>query len=397
MDWAMTLDIPTLMFAGSFAAIMCSAFLVFIWWQKHESMAALWWAAGNLALGAGVICLSIGFVGNHLPIFLAGLTLIVLSPALTWSGVRAFNGKAARPLLVAAGPVAWVVLSAALGDQSGGWIGPIASSLLAIAYYCASLWELRQQHEDLRARAPLMLLFALHIAVLSLSIPSVLDGSMTSLEPPPLASLFGLIHFETIIFVTGTTLFFVALKRERAEFRQRRDAETDVLTNLPNRRAFLAAAERLAERCRRDRQPFSVAVFDLDHFKRVNDTYGHRIGDRTLQVFADVAREALRPGDIISRIGGEEFAAVFPGTDLQSACKGADRVRTAFLEAAGVVEGRELAATVSAGVAVAGHEEPLAELMERADAALYQAKLSGRDRVEYSKTPHAYPHLVQVA
>jgi diguanylate cyclase (GGDEF)-like protein len=220
---------------------------------------------------------------------------------------------------------------------------------------------------------------------------------MRSLEPPPLASLFGLIHFETIIFVVGTTLFFVALKRERAELRQRHDAETDVLTNLPNRRAFLAVAERLVERCRRDRKPFSVAVFDLDHFKHVNDTHGHRIGDRTLQVFADVAREALRPGDIISRIGGEEFAAIFPGTDLQSACKGAERVRTGFLEAALVVDGRELAATVSAGVAVAGHEEPLAELMERADAALYQAKLSGRDRVESSKTPHAYPRLVQVA
>jgi diguanylate cyclase (GGDEF)-like protein len=221
---------------------------------------------------------------------------------------------------------------------------------------------------------------------------------MSILEPPALASLFGLIHFETIVYLIGTTVFFVAMMKEQSELRQRQDAETDALTGLPNRRAFLAVAERLAARSRRDRRPLAVAAFDLDRFKQVNDTYGHALGDRTLQVFAEVARESLRPGDLVSRIGGEEFAAVFPGADREVAYLMSERIRRAFAVAALAVNGRELGATVSAGVAVAVDAETLAEVMERADAALYRAKLNGRDRVECDGgPPRAYPRLVEVA
>lgn len=396
----MMLDVPTLMFVGGFTAALCSAFLLFTWWQHRESLAAIWWAAGHFSTGLGVTLLAVGFVIKAPPLFLAGLTLLAVGPGLIWSGVRSFQHEPVRRLAVAGGVLAWIViafLSALYGLEP---ILPLVNTALVVGFYGAAAWELvRGRGDELRARGPLIVLTAVHIVALLMVVPDALAGRTDGLEPPPLASLFGLIHFETIVYVIGTTVFFVALVKERNEQRHRRDAETDVLTKLPNRRAFLASAERLAERRRRSNEPFAVAAFDLDHFKLVNDAFGHAMGDRTLQVFAEVARDSLRPGDLISRIGGEEFAAVFPGADLQLAAVMAERIRRAFAEAGLVIEGTELGATVSAGVAVSVQaEETLQELMERADSALYRAKLNGRDRVECDESARRiYPHLVQVA
>jgi diguanylate cyclase (GGDEF)-like protein len=394
----MTLDVPTLMLAGSFVAAMCAAFLLFSWWQHRETSAALWWAGGHLTLGLGVMSLAVGFVGNAAPLFGIGLTLIVVAPALIWSGVRAFHRQPIPYLLIAAGPVIWLAAFASLALHGQAWTLPLVNTMIAIAYNAAAIAELARRSGLLRAGVPLMALMAVHIAALSMAVPDALAGRMSILEPPALASLFGLIHFETIVYLIGTTVFFVAMMKEQSELRQRQDAETDALTGLPNRGAFLAVAERLAARSRRDRRPLAVAAFDLDRFKQVNDTYGHALGDRTLQVFAEVARESLRPGDLVSRIGGEEFAAVFPGADREVAYLMSERIRRAFAVAALAVNGRELGATVSAGVAVAVDAETLAEVMERADAALYRAKLNGRDRVECDGgPPRAYPRLVEVA
>ena len=393
------LDVPTLMFAGGFVAAMCGALLLFTWWQHRDNFAPLWWAAGHFTLGVAVTILAVGFVAKAELLFVIGLTLLILAPALIWSGVRSFQGKQIRPFVVAGGVLAWVLAMASLGMNGLEWLAPVVNTLLAIAYNTAAAWELAKgNNERLKARVPLLALIGANIAVLSMAIPAALMGQIGDLKPPPIASLFGLIHFETIIYVIGTTLFFVAMMKERSELQQRHEAETDVLTRLPNRRAFLSSAERLAERATRDRKPFAAAAFDLDRFKTVNDTFGHAIGDRTLQVFADVVRESLRPGDLISRIGGEEFVAVLPGADQHIASLIAERVRRSFAKAGLVVEGRQLGVTVSVGVAVAGDGEPLNKLMERADAALYRAKLNGRDRVECdTMTPRAYPRLVEVA
>ncbi len=394
----MTLDVPTLMLAGSFVAAMCAAFLLFSWWQHRETSAALWWAGGHLTLGLGVMSLAVGFASKATPLFGVGLTLIVVAPALTWSGVRAFHRQPVRYLPIAGGPFIWLAAVASLGLHGQEWSLPVVNTTIAIAYNAAAIAEIARRSELLHARVPLMALIGIHIAVLAMAIPDALMGRMSVSAPPPLASLFGLIHFETIVYLVGTTVFFIAMTKERGELQQRRDAETDVLTGLPNRRAFLAAAERLAARSRRDRRPLAIAAFDLDRFKQVNDTYGHAIGDRALQVFAEVARESLRPGDLVSRIGGEEFAAMFPGADREVAYLMSERIRRAFAVAALTVDGRELGATVSAGVALGAEAEPLAEIMERADAALYTAKLNGRDRVECDGgPPRAYPRLVDVA
>jgi diguanylate cyclase (GGDEF)-like protein len=129
--------------------------------------------------------------------------------------------------------------------------------------------------------------------------------------------------------------------------------------------------------------PLSVAVFDLDHFKSINDRFGHAIGDRVLQVFAETARANLRSTDIIGRLGGEEFAAVLYDVSREKAVALAERIRSTFAEVAGEVDGRPVAATVSIGLVVNGEKQlDVGELLGQADQALYYAKERGRNRVE---------------
>ncbi len=399
----MRLDLPTLMFTGAFVSALCGAFLLFVWWQNRHTVAALCWAAGYLTLGLGVSLLAVGFAGGLQSLFMVGLTFLVIAPALIWTGVRSFNGDPVRPVLLGLGPLVWFIAIATVhmqGDRD--WVPTVVNTLATAAYNGITVWELaRHRQEKLRARDPLIVLIAINTLVLLLAIPAAFMGGLQSFSPPPIASLFGLIHFETIIYAIGTTVFLVMMMKERSEQKHLQDAQTDALTGLANRRAFLPLAERAAERCRRKGQPYAVVVFDLDRFKRVNDTFGHPLGDEVLRVFAKVARETLRPGDIVSRVGGEEFFAILPGTSLQEGCAVAERVRAAFAEAGIRVEGRNVNATLSAGV-MASHDGgvSIATLLEKADTALYRAKFRGRNCVQCGlEEPEekARPRLVRVA
>ncbi|MBN9023215.1 MAG: GGDEF domain-containing protein, partial [Rhizobiales bacterium] len=194
---------------------------------------------------------------------------------------------------------------------------------------------------------------------------------------------YGVIHLESMIYFIGSALFMVALLKERSEVGYKSASLTDPLTGLLNRRAFFDAGDRLLERCRRSSLPCSVIAIDFDRFKAINDTYGHAIGDRVLQAFAALAPKYLRSRDLVGRLGGEEFAVVLPQTHLREAADVGDRLRTAFRAAAATVENNETRATLSGGVAVAlSDDRTLADVLDRADAALYRAKLNGRDRIE---------------
>jgi diguanylate cyclase (GGDEF)-like protein len=159
-------------------------------------------------------------------------------------------------------------------------------------------------------------------------------------------------------------------------------ADTDELTGLPNRRALMALAAQADRTAAAAGAPLALLVVDIDHFKRVNDAHGHAAGDGVLRHVAQALSGALREGDRLGRLGGEEFVAVLPGAGLAEAIAVAERMRAAVAAAPAPVGPLTVVCTVSVGVACAPAGGGLEVLLGRADAALYQAKAEGRDRVE---------------
>lgn len=157
------------------------------------------------------------------------------------------------------------------------------------------------------------------------------------------------------------------------------EARTDALTELPNRRAFNDEVTRRLNEWRRSGVPFSVVLIDIDHFKRLNDQFGHPAGDTVLAAVARTLRETMRDADMVARIGGEEFAVVLPRGDLVEACQAAERARQAIAQSAFCLEGRSVAVTVSCGAAQTLVNESAAAVLKRADKALYASKAAGRN------------------
>lgn len=161
-----------------------------------------------------------------------------------------------------------------------------------------------------------------------------------------------------------------------------RETRTDPLTQAGNRRAFSEALRVEIGRARRYASPLGLAVVDLDHFKRTNDSWGHAAGDEALRTFAERARRILREGDALFRLGGEEFALLLPCTDVDGSVAAAERLLAALREAPVPFHGASMPLAASVGVASLEPEDRGAEeLFARADAALYAAKATGRDRV----------------
>lgn len=182
------------------------------------------------------------------------------------------------------------------------------------------------------------------------------------------------------------------LKQKRTYDRLRRNLEqglsmalVDPLTGVFNRRYLDTRLEKAVQRAQQSSKPISVMMLDIDHFKNINDTYGHDVGDRVLKEVAKTLQVSIRPFDLLARIGGEEFIIVMPDTDLETATGASDRLRKK-IESLGIVPAdatQKIAVTVSIGCADVRHhqKEKVASVLMRADKALYEAKHSGRNRV----------------
>lgn len=187
--------------------------------------------------------------------------------------------------------------------------------------------------------------------------------------------------------VGAVVVFQDITERKRMEQRLIELASTDELTGLPNRRHFVEALEREHARIRRFGKSAVLLMLDLDHFKRINDQYGHAAGDAVLVAFAETLRQHLRRTDLAGRLGGEEFAVLLPETEVEAACVLAERLREAVAGRAVEIEGiGAIGVTVSLGLARLGVLDARPEAaLARADAALYRAKQGGRNRVELAQ------------
>lgn len=168
---------------------------------------------------------------------------------------------------------------------------------------------------------------------------------------------------------------------EEAQKQLIRQAYTDQLTGLLNRRAFMREADRRSAEAHRHETPLSLIVFDIDHFKTVNDSYGHDAGDEALRTVADIMREQSRGTDLLCRYGGEEFTLLLPQTPLDGARTMAEKLRKAISDRQIIQDNSRFRVTMSAGITQLQPEDTASSLFQRADSLLYQAKRAGRNRV----------------
>ena len=218
----------------------------------------------------------------------------------------------------------------------------------------------------------------------------LLRTPMIALLPPASSSdgLFGsvwmtVLSFEALLLTISSAFLLLAMAKERTELRHRKAAMVDPLTGIANRRSFLQDASMLAKLHMANPRPTAFLVIDLDHFKSINDRFGHAVVDRVLEIFTEAARKSMRGSDLVGRLGGEEFAAVLADTSREKAVVVAERIRETFAQMAQEVDGHPVCGTVSIGL-VHCMERTLdvTELLAQADHALYYAKERGRNRVE---------------
>ena len=193
---------------------------------------------------------------------------------------------------------------------------------------------------------------------------------------------------EAVAYIAGYLLLivngfgFILMSKQRDDARMERLATTDDLTGLLNRRAFFARAEAARLLSLRLDQPITLLMLDIDHFKQLNDRFGHATGDEALVKFSATCSEGLREHDILGRLGGEEFALALPGTDLDGALHAAERLRQGVVDTRLLTCGNNYTMTVSIGVVIIDPDENVPTALARADHALYEAKRNGRNRIE---------------
>ena len=376
----MTFDVYTLNFAGGVVAFASGLFLLIHWRQARGDRAALSWGIASCGMGVGIVLLSLQAILPAYVSTVVGPLILDVAAAWTWAAARIFNRGSIeqRPLIVAVGVwIATIIVSGATGHArfAAGFGLAVSASLYAAG--AVEFWLTRS--EPLRGRWPMISLLGMFaIAFFLLAVEVCLFRPI--LERPS-TSWLEAIHFLGLIYAGGSALSLVTMLKDRSEIKYKAAALIDPLTGLANRRAFMDAAQRMFERHEGDATPISLLAFDLDRFKKINDTFGHPTGDHVLRIFADVLSRAARPADTAGRIGGEEFALVLPGFSGDAALVIARRIQSAFQKDAHFVNGQPVSATVSVGVAAAPeHGFSLVDIISSADCALYRAKALGRNR-----------------
>ncbi len=380
----MSLDVNTLFLVTIYVEAMLGLLLLFAWVQNAGIMAVAWWGSAHLIRAASVVIFGMwGSVPELISIDLAN-ALLFTAFAATWTGARVFDGRPASPIGIVAGAAIWLVLCRLpfVFDSMDARV--LISSGIITGYTWLTAYEFWQgRGEPLVSRWPAIFMLFAHGALFLLRTP------LSQLLPfVPNNQVFDsvwltVLSFEALLFTIAIAFILLAMAKERTELRHKTAALVDPLTGIANRRAFLEGGAMLARRVDANPRPAAILVIDLDHFKSINDRFGHAIGDRVLQVFAETATSNIGPFDLVGRLGGEEFAAVLYDANREKALGTAERIRSAFADVASDVDGRVVAATVSIGVAVS-NDGPLdvPAMLALADQALYQAKERGRNRVE---------------
>jgi diguanylate cyclase (GGDEF)-like protein len=375
----MSIDTTTLYLVATMVAAMLGAMLLFF--GSQENIPALkWWGTAYL-LGATSVALwtlAAGALGELLSLALNAVGFVACG--MVWNASRVFHGRKPNLPGLVLGALAWIAAVMTLAPEASAMRLTIGAGIVATyaALTATELWS--ERRKTLQRRWPAVVVPVLHGFVLMLPI---LLGDLLH----PHGNLFAgsiwvtVFSVELVLYAVGTVFVIFMLVSERTVSAHKTAASMDPLTGMLNRRGFAEATSRVIEREATAGRPVTVMIFDIDHFKSINDRFGHPAGDEILKLFAAVVINTIRITDLSGRIGGEEFAALLP-CSLEEAVIVAERVREAF-EGSGIIdETGPVDTTVSIGVAGGPAGTELEVLLAAADTALYQAKRTGRNRVE---------------
>ena len=379
----MNLDVNTLFLVTIYVEAILGLLLLFAWVQNTAIYAVAWWGFADLMRAASIMLFGkYGSVSDLISIDLANAILFTAF-AVTWTGARVFDHRKPRWILLFAGAALWLVLYRIPAIQNSWDLRMLLASGIITAYTWATAYEFwRGRSEPLVSRWPAIFMFFAHGALYLLRTP--FGAMLAPVNNQVFASVWiTVLSFEALLFTIAIAFILLAMAKERTEHRHKTAALIDPLTGIANRRAFLQDAEVQLKRQATEPRPMAVMLLDLDNFKGINDRFGHAIGDRVLQMFAEVGSGCMRRYDIFGRLGGEEFAALLVDTSRERALAVAEQIRSSFVEVTGMVEGKPVVATVSIGVVISYDAVlDLSALLAQADHALYRAKDNGRNRIE---------------
>jgi diguanylate cyclase (GGDEF)-like protein len=375
----MSLDTSTLYLVATMVAATLGAMLLFFGTQENFP-ALRWWGTAYL-LGAVSVALSTlasNMLGTMLSLALNAVGFAACG--MVWNAARVFHGRKPNLPGLLLGAMVWVAAVMTLKPEASAIRFMIGAAIVAIyaTLTASQLWS--ERRKTLQRRWPAIVVPVLHGFVLML--PILLGGLLRPHDEAFASSIWVTVFsIELVLYAVATVFVIFMLVSERVVTAHKTAASTDPLTGMFNRRGFAEATSRVIEREANAGRPVTVLIFDLDHFKSINDRFGHSAGDEILKLFATVVLSTLRITDLSGRVGGEEFAALLP-CPLEEGVIAAERVREAFADSGIVVEDGPVDTTVSIGVAGGPAGTELEVLLAAADSALYQAKRNGRNRVE---------------
>jgi diguanylate cyclase (GGDEF)-like protein len=381
----MNLDVNTLFLVTIYVEAILGLLLLFAWVQNTAIYAVAWWGFADLLRAASVVLFGMyGSVPDLVSIDLANAVLFTAF-AFTWTGARVFDHRKPQPILLFGGAALWLVLCR-IPSVANSWdLRVLFSSGIITAYTWAAAYEFwRGRSEPLVSRWPAIFMLFAHGSLYLLRTPF---GAMLPWHPANTEVFesvwLTVLSFEALLFTISIAFILLAMAKERTEHRHKTASLIDPLTGIANRRAFLHDSEAQLKRQASDPHPTAVMLLDLDNFKGINDRFGHAMGDRVLQIFAEIGSGCMHRLDVFGRLGGEEFAALLANTTRERALAVAEEIRATFAEATREVEGKPVVATVSIGIVISYDAVlDLSALLAQADHALYRAKDNGRNRIE---------------
>ncbi len=384
----MSLDPAPVLLLTSIIAATVGALLVFAYLQSRTHLTLLVWGCADLI---GAVAAVLLVLRNAIPDSLSVVVpmgLLICAYAAIWAASQCFANRRPLPLGLAAGPLAWCVACAWPAILQSTERRVLISSVIIAGYTLAAARELwRDRREPLLSRYPLVACLLAHATMI------LGRGVVAFTTPMPDAAQVlthpwaGIMALEPAILVVALGFLQLSMAMERSELVQRRAAMTDALTGIASRRAFIDQGQKRLASAIRDRVPVALLLFDLDHFKAINDGFGHEAGDDALRAFAARIEPLLGTGALFGRLGGEEFAAVLIGASPDAALVVGEMCRAEVEGLAVGPEGARPALSVSVGIAAAQGPCTLNGLLREADLALYGAKSAGRNGVKLNPQP----------